>query len=330
MYGILRERLTAGILEKDFQSGFHYCSLCHGLRINFGSIYGMLTNWECRILALLVDAQSSDPVKATWTRCPARGWFAKKPITANDSAIRYASCINLLMFAEKMEDNLRDDNSSSAKHILRLIKRRVELAKDLLIEYDFPVSALYDLRNRQIRLENGNGCHEIDDVTLPSGLAVSLIVAHTARIGKVKTNYEPLLQIGLELGKALTIIDACKDYKKDAQKRRFNAIAALLPENTRSILIPWSVYQLVENYLYVILRRIRHQFQKIELYRQSKLVQNILYLGLFDAAKNALCELYKEIEGGAITYPMIECDVCGHDVSSLFCSYCGHNRYGFA
>ncbi len=329
MYGILRERFAAISWEDDFFLGFYYCSLCHGLRENFGSVYGILANWECRFLALLVDAQLIDTNNLSSTRCPARCWLAEKTITANDLAIKYASGINLLLFAEKMEDNLRDNNSSCAKYILRLTKRSVECASDLLTELNFPVQALYDLRNRQIRLEGRSGCYEIDEVTLPSGMAVSLILAHTAKLSGVETNYQPLLDIGSDLGRAITVIDACNDYSKDAKQSRFNAIAAIFPDNTNRLPLTPPQFGLVENYLFVLLYRIRSKYQKLNLYKHSRLVQNILFLGLFDVAKNSLFHLRKNLAGGTIKYGTIKCDACGTEISSLFCSHCGKNRYGF-
>lgn len=86
----------------------YYCTLCYGLRINFGLLSSFLLNYECTFLLLLLDAISEEDSYEVYSfRCPVNP-LKKLVLRISDTALEYTSFINYHLAVLKAYDGCVD------------------------------------------------------------------------------------------------------------------------------------------------------------------------------------------------------------------------------
>jgi len=328
MFGFAQVRKDQLTTDEYNQLKTYYCGLCHALRQDFGLASAALTGWDGRFLALLVDSQLQKPEFLCMTRCPASIGFLHQPIVSHDVATRYAAAATVFLFGEKLDDRIEDDESQLAKTLKSLTRSQINKAIEILIDLDFPLSNAIALKEKQKTVESKKRGNDFWTVTAPSSQAVALIFSHTAKLTGAESNIKPLVEIGSCVGKLITILDACYDYKEDIKKDKFNAIAACLPIDGPAQPISNHFYEVVRNFLLLQLKEIRSQVKRLSLRRHNHLVENVLFLGLYDATESACYKLAKSVvDSEIIVLTECNCPTCGKAINSRFCTNCGTNLY---
>jgi hypothetical protein len=285
MFGFARSRRLALSRREIRTENAYYCGLCHTLRHDYGAWASVLTNFEGRFLALLVDAQISQKESLMHRRCPLPP-FANHRAASYNVATRFAAAMTLYLFQQKLLDDLEDDGSKAAHFLLQLGEQRWEQAKSYLDSIEFPFVELEGCRRAQRETEQTNCSLSLQDTLEPSAQAMGLIFAFTSDLAQAPENRETLLRIGAEVGKLVCLLDACQDYDRDLRRGHFNPILQCRNKEVRE-LVPTG-YRQVINVFADSFSRIQTEVSKLRLADFPDLVENTLTSGLAQQTKRVL------------------------------------------
>jgi len=124
------------------------------------------------------------------------------------------ACINILLFAEKLRDNIHDDNSILARILSMIFSKCIKNARR-----DFP--NIYSLIKDGYNLV-------LDDEKQNLGAPVISADFADMMINIIKDNFslrDKDIKIIRAIARWLYFIDALDDYDKDARKKRFNPLS---------------------------------------------------------------------------------------------------------
>ncbi len=229
----------------------------------------------------------------------------------------------MLLWA-KLDDDVNDADSIAARGIQRLASRRVQRAFSCLEDRGFPLLELFRAREQQREIESQPAGKTLRQLTDPPGNAVGIVVSHTARLTNNVDNLEPLRIIGDSVGRLITLLDACHDYRRDIREAQYNPLNGSLVEGQGDVS---NAFDTLRHFLLLQLRAIRVQLTRAHLLRYQSTIVNILTIGLFDAAMAAYrqlsveldCRISNELEPTA-------CPYCKAMMRSHFCGACGTPR----
>lgn len=326
MFGYLRTRDLELLLGDRENSKTYYCSVCNELRLNYGFAASLLTGWDAQFIGLLGEAQIQKDRKLRLTKCPAKLLTNFRPISMNNTPYRYAAAVEIVLFGEKLKDNINDDSSLSALLLDVLFKNKVQKATTILRNLGFPISELESLRKMQQKIEEVTKKQTIEFITFPTSKVVSLIFSYTALLAEEYHNIPILEEIGASVGRLIPIIDSCFDLRKDIKSKSFNSVIALHECPVNTINIHPLIALEVKDFVLVQLKTIRALVNDLILYRDSNLVTNILSLGFFDTCRSAMTELNSFISpSDSNTHNINECPNCGKISTGFFCPDCGEH-----
>lgn len=295
------------------------------MRKEFNLPSAMLTGHDGCLILMLTVCQQKDVEPDIRIRCPARLGIEKCFCAGYGMAARYAAAISIVLLWGKLEDNILDDNSFLSKNLKFLTKSHYKRAVKLLELLDFPVQKLADIFRDQHHIENDKSANDLYRLTAPTGEAVALILSHTSQLTNMKKNAETLTEVGLCLGRLIALIDAAKDYKKDARKFSYNVIRRALPEVRR--LSGRMEREYIKHFMLCQLRTVRDKSIDLALHRHHGLVINILWEGVFDGVKEAIERLSSFMNCSDRTFMKNgACPCCGNTIHSNFCMHCGTPR----
>ncbi len=266
----LRLELT---MKDIVQENQYYCGLCHALRFENGTLFSTLTNYDGRLVGMLVDAQRiNEPTQET-TKCPSPPFIHERDIVAYGSTTRFSAALTVLLAREKLSDNVIDDSNKLSRFLLGKIDPYANRAKDTLMELGFPVEEIDELRNRQENVEKQTGI-ELDEICAPTSMTLSLIFRFTAHLSGNPGNIKELGMLGSEVGKVICMLDALKDLHADLNKNRYNPIANCFGINLGQQLT-LKVYTEILALLTSHLQSIHRSVQKLQIYRYRHPLENI-------------------------------------------------------
>lgn len=324
MFGFTRTRSMKLSVEDTNVVKKFYCAYCDTIKKYYGVPYTILANWEGRFITLLTESQSKRNPVETFANCPITLGFAKQLAVESNYCTRYAAAITLLLFGHKLEDDVADDRTIIPRVAKFFTKNKVAKAYQELNDNGFPIQKALGILERQLQLESSQKVQSLDQVTAPTGEAVSLILAHTAVISNNEQNKECLHALGTCVGRLITLLDACNDFQQDIDQRKFNAITATVPDSKKRVPFSNVLYLSVEDYLFVQLKEIRDKFKLLLLYKHKNLIENILLLGLYDSVKLALRRFSRNFTSlDDLKFREGTCIFCGKSIGTRFCIYCG-------
>jgi hypothetical protein len=331
MFGFARARPEMLAPEERIDLRRFYCGLCDALRRDYGPPYAALTGWDGRFIALTIGAQALHEETHAATRCPARLGTRSLSMVPYGIAARYAAAVTVFLLGEKLDDDLHDEHSKRARLAKPLTHKQVARAVGVLRELDFPLAEAMSLRESQRAVESGRQAYALQEVTQPPAEATALILGHTAVLAGTPENGPALREVGRSVGRIVTLLDACYDFPKDAKSGVFNAVAETAGSHKPIRSISGTRFEQTADYLIEQLREIRQAHSRLVLHRHASIVQNILFMGLFDATTNAtrrlaLCVRDPVSDRGKEWW----CSTCGAPARSRFCPSCGKGPYEIA
>jgi hypothetical protein len=154
MIGVTRSLpLFQGLRKTDYAVA--YCGLCKAI----GRVYSQRSRLNLNrdfvfLLECLTDAD--DKLKyATSSSYSSLNCFAMPRVEEIDARYRYCAAVNLLAVGYRVEDDVVDDNSLSAKLARRVFRSDLQAAREDLEKSGFPLAccdqALADLRSMETR-----------------------------------------------------------------------------------------------------------------------------------------------------------------------------------
>ena len=209
MFGYLRGFKHG--MSKDLNRAYknYYCGTCFALHCNYGKLSRFLLSYDLIIIGLLV--KSHEQPLCERLRC--FGERDKKQQFTNDEWKKIAA-LTLLLTAEKLRDDIEDENSFLAKFVFWAFSKSIKKAQREFPEMYSIIAAGY----QKILADEKSNKNVIEIATNFSDLMEGVYKCIQSDGDPVRIAYIKAVS------EWLYFIDALDDYEKDVEKRRFNPL----------------------------------------------------------------------------------------------------------
>ncbi len=269
-----------------------YCTLCRHLGKQMGIPARLLLNYDYTFMAMLMIALSGEKPCFEQGRCVVNPLKKCGNCPTNAQAFQYTSALTGIMFYYKLKDSIADSSAGR-----RLLWRTLQpyashvrkKAARLYPEEDAMVSQYI---TRQFEAENRareSGEIIIDELCQPTADVLS---AFAERLAHKESDRVILKHFGYFMGRWIYMIDALDDLDRDLKDGSFNPLAlrfGLTPDDAEGKTERWEQARIFGNdSLNSSAAEAVKYFELLDLGEFKPIADNVMYLGLSDAQKNAL------------------------------------------
>ena len=202
----------------------HLCGLCLALRDKFGQPARLATNSDAALVIALCEAQADAPIPKINSFCVLRRPFNRQVDDPAHPAVKYAGGAAMLIAANKLRDNLQDDETwlrGLRWPVRRLAEGWREVAEEYLAALGFKAGLVEHQFLRQPEVECHPGCDFLE-YSQPTELAVGAVFAHTAVLTRARPhNCEPLFEIGRSYGRIMLLLDSVPGLRSGRPEAAF-------------------------------------------------------------------------------------------------------------
>ena len=261
MFGFVTANLKELTKEQRVRYNAVYCGICCGIRQHSGQLSRLGLSYDMAFLALLLMSLY-EPEETSGTRaCMLHP--VKPKMWVDNEFVRYAADMNVALAYYKAADDRQDDKSLSARIRSDIFGKNYETIKQ---RYPRQCKAIEGCILELNQLEKEN-CANPDTVANCFGqLMAELLVYHEDLWAAT------LRQMGMALGRFIYLADAALDYRRDRRANKYNPYIAM---GTGEDWHRW------EDYLVLAMGRCTEGFEKLPLVQDKKILDNILYSGVW-------------------------------------------------
>lgn len=250
-------------LDKDQQKRYMaaYCGICRQIRVRSSNAARLALSYDMAFLALLL-LSLYEPEEMVGSRACKLHPIRPRPWT-DCEIIRYCADMNVALAYYNCLDDYNDEHKPGAKLAAKKLTPALPRIKEA---YPRQCNAIESCIARLYKLENEN-CKNPDE---PAGCFGELMASlFTWR----EDLWTPALQeMGMALGRFIYLADAAVDYRRDLRKGQYNPFIAM---GTGEDWAKW------EQYLVLAMGRCTAFFERLPLVQDKKLLDNILYSGVW-------------------------------------------------
>lgn len=254
MFGFVTANINE-LSEKDKKSyGAYYCGLCKSLK-KYGTLPRLSLNYDMAFLYMFLSSYFNEDEKETVEKCIVHP-LKSKNVYMNKYA-EYASDMNIILMYHKLDDDVLDENSISAKNFKKVLYKHFLKAEE---KHKMKSEKIKTLLEKLSETEK-SGEHNPD---IPAKIFGEIL-------GTVFDIYESdtlLFEFGVALGKVIYIMDACVDLKKDIKKCRYNPMVEIERKNFQQILT-------------ILLSDCTEIYDKMNIVKNKNIIDNILFSGIW-------------------------------------------------
>ena len=184
-----------------------YCGLCRQLSKRYGMHARMLLSYDVTFLLLTLEALDGS-CRTCFARCP---WhLGKKRCCAEGENVSYCADISIILGYLNIEDDLRDGSRLLPRLLLRLFGNAYNKARARQPPAD------ENIRRCLASLTEAESVNE-PNPDVPANICGRLLESVFAVNPKAR-------DLGYALGRAVYIMDAACDFKKDIKRKRYNPL----------------------------------------------------------------------------------------------------------
>ena len=261
MFGFVMAERNAMTEEEKLRYGGVYCGICRQIRDRASQTARLGLQYDMAFLALLLMSLY-EPEETSGNRAcmlhpvRPRAWL-------NNKYIEYAADMNVALAYYKSMDDYQDEHRLSAKLMAKIFGKTCPR-----IAQQFPrqCQAMAECISQLSALEKEN-CANPD---LPANLFGRLM--GELMVYQEDMWSENLRQLGMALGRFIYLADAATDYRQDKKKGRYNPFLSMGMEED------WEKW---DQYLVMAMGRCTDYFERLPLVQDKKLLDNILYSGVW-------------------------------------------------
>ena len=238
-----------------------YCGICRRIREQSSNLSRLGLSYDMAFLALLLMSLY-EPEEQSGNRACILHPIHPRPWVDNDY-VRYAADMNVALAYYNCLDDWNDDRNLSARVMVQLLEKHV-----VPLEKSYPrqIAAIRACIEELSRLEREN-CANADETANCFGRLMAELVVYREDL------WAPTLrQMGTALGRFIYLNDAAVDYRKDLKNGKYNPFIAMQTGEN---------YDRWEQYLVLAMARCTESFEKLPLVQDKKLLDNILYSGVW-------------------------------------------------
>lgn len=261
MFGYVTASYQELTKQQQERYGGIYCGICRQIKARASGTARIGLSYDMAFLALLLMSLYEPEEKTGPLRCPIhplrrRDWI-------DNAYVCYAADMNVALAYYKFLDDWRDDGSHAAKLMAGAFGKTLP---EIERRYPRQCAAIADCIARLSALEKA-GCPNPDEPANCFGHLMGELLVYREDL------WSPTLrQMGLALGRFVYLADAAVDYRKDKKKKKYNPYLAMGCDED------WPRW---EEYLVMAMGRCTYHYEKLPLVQDKKLLDNILYSGVW-------------------------------------------------
>ena len=238
-----------------------YCGICRQIRSRSSQLSGLALSYDMAFLALLLMSLYEPEETGGENGCVLHP-IRRRP-WLDGEYIRYAADMNVALAYYNAADDWRDDAKLSAKAMAGILGKHYAAIE---ARYPRQCGAIADCIDRLSALEKEN-CSNADACANCFGTLMGELLVYREDL------WAPTLrQMGMALGRFIYLADAAVDYRRDRRQWKYNPFLAMETG------VDWPRW---ENYLVLAMGRCTDEFDKLPLVPTKKLLDNILYSGVW-------------------------------------------------
>ena len=280
MFGYIRTDVPEMRVRENEYYRAVYCGLCRAQGKCTGQCSRFTLNYDIVFLALLRLALNGEQAEIKRGRCMAHP-FKKRAYVAFCETLAYCAYAAAILTHGKIIDDIADEKGTKKLKALLLKPFSSSMRRKALREYSELDKKVFNGLRKLSEIEKAR----LESVDIPAD-AFGEILADIVSFGLEGNDEKIMRKIGRHIGRWIYIVDAADDLDEDIKKNRFNAFACLYNGE-----IPIEAREAVANSLRLELMSAEPAFDLIyynELYDIQAIVENIIYLGMPNAAEKAL------------------------------------------
>lgn len=254
MFGFVTADITRLNDDERKAYGGYYCGLCKSLK-KYGTLPRLSLNYDMAFLYMFLSSYFNEDEVKTIEKCMVHP-IKPKNVYMNKYA-EYASDMSIILMYHKLDDDILDDNSLSAKNMKRALKKHFLKAEGKHKTKNDKIKSLLD----ELYEIEKSGEHNPD---IPAKVFGDIL----GTVFDINENDSMLFEFGVALGKVIYIMDACVDVKKDIKKCRYNPMVEIRKENFQQILT-------------ILLSDCTVIYDKMNITKNKAIIENILFSGIW-------------------------------------------------
>ena len=239
--------------------GSVYCGICRGIRIRAGQLARLGLSYDMAFLALLLMSLYEPEEEAGKNHCMIHP--IKRRPWVDSEVIRYCADLNVALAYYNCLDDWQDDGKTGAKLLAGNLSQYLPAIEE---RWPRQCESIRQCLDALSVLEKEN-CSNPDEPAAAFGKLMEELMVWQEDL------WEPTLrQLGQSLGRFIYLMDAAMDYDKDKRKQKYNPWLGGEKDPAR-----W------EEALVLTMGRATAAFEKLPLVQDKKLLDNILYSGVW-------------------------------------------------
>lgn len=236
-----------------------YCGICRSIRDGGSQFARFGLSYDMAFLALLLISLYEPEEQTGPHACvlhPCRTY-------TDNEFIRYAADMNIALGYYNAMDDYQDEGKLTAKAVAGIFEKSLPRIQSA---YPRQCKAIQTCIEKLSQLER-EGCADPDACAGCFGELMGHILVYK------EDRWEPELRgLGMALGRFIYLADAAVDYRHDRKKQQYNPFLAMGMEED------WSTW---EQYLVLAMGRCTEHYERLPLVQDKKLLDNILYSGIW-------------------------------------------------
>lgn len=298
------------VREYEIYTGY-YCGVCKSIGARYGQLPRMTLSYDAAFLAVLLASFDESPDVPDPEHCI--GHHIKKKTVIRNRAVDFAADIMLILAWYKLEDNIRDEGSISARAAITAFKR---LHRKLYSQYPELCNSIGKDLAKLAGLEAA-GCSDLDMVSdLFAGIMQTIFTSGLHHLygsrfdqdpreaedsmSDDRTDPAPLLSIdafdekplvpaeslasaGYHLGKWIYLIDAADDIGENTESGVYNPLLNRYGFNSGTETVSDFKSRIRDDLsrnLYSCLAALGRYLDLPDIRKNRGIIENIIYLGL--------------------------------------------------
>jgi hypothetical protein len=241
--------------------GAVYCGICRQIRDRACNTARLGLSYDMAFLALLLMSLY-EPEEITGDNACRLHPIAKRPWVDNEY-IRYAADMNVILAYYNCSDDYADEGKCTAKWMAGVFGKSLPGLKQ---QYPRQCGAVERCLQELGKLEQEN-CANPDEPANCFGQLMAELMVYRSDMWE-----ETLRNLGMALGRYIYLADAAVDYRRDLRKKQYNPFIAMGTGED---------WQRWEEYLVLSMGRCTDYFERLPLVQDKKLLDNILYSGVW-------------------------------------------------
>ena len=261
MFGFVMAAKDELTQQEQARYGSVYCGICRQIRLQTSGVARLGLQFDMAFLALLLMSLYEPEEVSGEKAC---GFHPIKPRPWIDNCyIQYAADMNVALAYYKAMDDAADEKRLGAKMLAKLFGKK---CPQIAQRYPRQCAAMAACLAELSRLEREN-CANGDLPATCFGRLMGELFVYTEDLWAPK-----LREMGMALGRFIYLADGAIDYRKDRKKGSYNPFLAM------GMAEDWDRW---EQYLVQEMGRCTQFYERLPLVQDKKILDNILYSGVW-------------------------------------------------